>query len=93
MKAHLNRDERIEIRISQEDMTIFKKAQQLSGDKTFNSFLVRVLRSYSQKIISENEQILASQRDREIFFDAVFSDLQPNEKLTAAANRYNTKKL
>jgi uncharacterized protein (DUF1778 family) len=75
MEAHLNRDERIEIRISHEDMNIFKRAQKLSGDKTFSSFLVRVLRSYSQNIISENERILASQRDREIFFDAVFSDL------------------
>lgn len=90
MEAHLNRDERIEIRISNDDKNIFKRAQKLSGDKTFSSFLVRVLRSYSQNIISEHERILTSQRDREIFFDAVFSDLQPNEKLTAAANRYKT---
>jgi uncharacterized protein (DUF1778 family) len=92
MEAHSNRDERIEIRISQKDKAIFKKAQKLSGDKTFNSFIVRILRSYSKQIISEDERILASKRDRDVFFDAVFSDLQPNEKLTAAANRYKSTK-
>jgi uncharacterized protein (DUF1778 family) len=92
MEAHLNRDERIEIRISHEDKTIFKKAQQLSGDKTFSSFLVRILRSYSKNIISENERILVSQRDRDVFFAAVFADLEPNEKLKSAAKRYKSVK-
>ena len=42
MEAPLNKDERVEIRISSHDKRIFQEAQKLSGDKSFSSFIVRV---------------------------------------------------
>jgi uncharacterized protein (DUF1778 family) len=91
MQVQLNKEERIEIRVSAKDKDRFKKAQELSGDKTFSSFLVRVLRQHSDKIISEKEKFLKSERDKEIFFNAVLEDAQPNYYLREAAERYNTK--
>jgi uncharacterized protein (DUF1778 family) len=38
MQVQLNKEERIEIRVSAKDKDRFKKAQELSGDKTFSSF-------------------------------------------------------
>jgi len=38
--------------------------------------------------IREHDTILASEKDREIFFDALMNPLGPNEKLCNAAERY-----
>lgn len=90
METQLKKDERIEIRISDQDKRIFKKAQKLSGDKTFSGFIIRAIRIHAEHIIAKEELILASKRDREIFFDAVFGDHVPNNQLIAAAKGYRS---
>ena len=90
MEAQANKDERIEIRVSSQDKRIFKKAQRLSGDTTFSSFIIRAVRNQAENIIAENERILASNRDRKIFFDAIFGNKEPNENLVAAAKKYKS---
>lgn len=91
MKMSLKKEERIEIRVSVEDKEVFKKAQELSGDRTFSGFIIRILRMQAERIISERDKIIASDRDRKIFFDTVFGDQEPNEKLVAAAKRYKSR--
>jgi uncharacterized protein (DUF1778 family) len=86
-----NKDERIEIRISAADKQVFMKAQKMSGDKSFSSFLVRIVKEKASEIIAKNEAIIASEQDREKFFEAVFSSQKPNQKLTEAAKRYKSK--
>lgn len=90
MEAPLNKDERIEIRVSSHDKRIFKKAQKLSGDKSFSSFIVRVVKKQAEEIVAKNDRIIASERDREIFFEAVFGDKKPNSNLIKAAKRYKS---
>lgn len=92
MDTQLNKDERIEIRVSAQDKRIFKKAQKLSGDKTFSSFILRVVRQEAEEIVAKNDRVIASDRDRQIFFDAIFSNQQPNQKLRNAAQNYKSKK-
>lgn len=90
MDAQLSKDERIEIRVSSHDKRIFQKAQKLSGDKSFSSFIIRVLKKHSEEIVANNERILASDRDREIFFNAVFGNEKPNNILVNAAKKYKS---
>jgi len=90
MKAPVNKDERVEIRISSHDKRIFQEAQKLSGDKSLNNFIVRVAKKQTEEIVAKNNRIIASERDREIFFDAVFRDSKPNLNLIEAANRYKS---
>lgn len=90
MEAPLNKDERIEIRISAHDKRIFQKAQKLSGDKSFSSFIVRVVKKQAEEIVAKNDRIIASESDREIFFEAVFGDKKPNSNLIKAAKRYKS---
>lgn len=87
----INKEERIEVRVSARDKQLFRRAQKISGDKSFSSFIVRVLKAYSEEVVHKNDRIIASERDREIFFDAVFRDLEPNEQLLEAAKRYKSK--
>lgn len=90
MEAQMDKNERIEIRISSHDKRMFQKAQELSGDKSFSGYVTRVLRKHAEEIVAKNEQIIASERDRNIFFDAVLRDSKPNTNLVEAAARYKS---
>ncbi len=90
MKAQLSKDERIEIRVSSHDKRIFQKAQKLSGDKSFSSFIVRIVKQQAEEIVEKNSRIIASERDRQIFFDAVFGESTPNSNLVEAAKKYKS---
>lgn len=90
MEAQVNKNERIEIRVSPYDKRIFQKAQKLSGDKSFSSFIIRIVKEQAEEIVSKNDKIIASERDREIFFDAVFGNDTPNNNLVAAAKKYKS---
>ncbi|MDJ1485903.1 DUF1778 domain-containing protein [Cytophagaceae bacterium YF14B1] len=95
MKQSINvkqsvKQERIDIRVSQEEKDLFLEAQQISGEKSLTSFLLHLLRDKSKEIIEEKKRILASEQDRNIFFDAIFSDQAPNQALIEAANRYKS---
>jgi uncharacterized protein (DUF1778 family) len=85
-----NKDERIEIRISSYDKQIFRKAQKLSGDKSFSSFITRIVKEQSEEIIIKKDKIIASERDRKKFFDAVFGNIKPNQNLVEAAKKYKS---
>jgi uncharacterized protein (DUF1778 family) len=84
------KQERIDIRVTPEEKSLFLQAQQISGEKSFSSFLIRILKNKSHEIIEENQRILASERDRNIFFDAIFSDQAPNQALKEAAQRFKS---
>lgn len=86
-----SKDERIELRVSSADKRIFKRAQKFSGDKSFSSFIIRIVRKQAEEIISKNDKIIASEKDRQIFFDAVFGNKKPNQNLIEAAKRFKSK--
>ncbi len=67
---------------------IFQKAQKLSGDKSFSSFVVRIVKEQAEEIVAKNDRVIASERDREIFFEAVFGDSNPNRNIVEAAKKY-----
>ena len=92
MEAQINKDERIELRVSSTDKRIFRRAQKLSGDKSFSSFIVRVVKQQAEEIVAKNDRILATEKDRQVFFDVVFGKSKPNKNLVEAAKRYKSKK-
>lgn len=90
MKELASKDERIEIRLSAEDKELFQRVQKISNDKSFSSFVIRIVKDYAQSFIAEHERILASEKDRQIFFDAVFGNIEPIENLKEAGKRYTS---
>lgn len=91
MEAEISKDERIELRVTSTDKRIFRRAQKLSGDKSFSSFIVRVVKQKAEEIVAKNDRIIATEKDRKVFFDAVFGNSKPNENLVEAAKRYKSK--
>ncbi|SEJ03735.1 Uncharacterized conserved protein, DUF1778 family [Cyclobacterium xiamenense] len=92
MDVQSGKDERIELRVSAADKRIFRRAQKLSGDKSFSSFIVRVVKQHAEEIVAKNDRIIATEKDRNVFFDAVFGNSKPNQNLVEAAKRYKSKK-
>ncbi|MFV0553589.1 MAG: DUF1778 domain-containing protein [Mangrovibacterium sp.] len=90
MEAQINTTERIEFRISAYDKRIFQKAQELCGDKSFNNFILRIAKTRAEEIVRKNEQIIASESDRNLFFDTIFADSEPNSNLITAAQKYKS---
>ena len=88
METPSKKSERIDLRITLADKELFKKAQLLSGDSSLSSFLVRILKQKTQEIVADKESIIVSERDRKTFFDAVFGDSEPSDKLKKATERY-----
>ncbi|MFW6225300.1 MAG: DUF1778 domain-containing protein [Bacteroidota bacterium] len=52
-----------------------------------SAFITRIVKLKANSIIEGNKRILASERDKNIFFDAVFSDSVPNQKLKKSAEK------
>ena len=92
MEGQLVKNKRIELRLSEAEKEIFQKAQELSGDKSFSSFVVRIVKKEAEEIVAKHNKVLASERDRELFFTAVFADLEPNQNLREAAQKHKLKK-
>ena len=79
---------RFELRLSEEDKAFFERASKISGHKTLTGFVTSIVREQAKKIINEDEQILSSKKDKEIFFNAILANIEPSNKLKQAANKY-----
>ena len=80
---------RFDTRLSQEQKEYLEYASRLGGFKTLSEFILTSAKTYADQIIDRHEQILASAKDREIFFAALLRPSKPNAKLKAAAEKYN----
>ncbi len=86
-KLHLEKA-RFDTRLSKEQKAFFERAARLGGFRSLTDFVVLTVQKRAKEIILEREQILASKKDSEIFFDAITNSGKPNQKLSEAANEY-----
>ena len=88
MKTLEIKQSRFELRLSTEDKMFFERASRISGHKTLASFITSIVRERAKKILKDKEQILSSEKDKEIFFNAILSNNEPGEKLKKASEKY-----
>lgn len=79
---------RFDTRLSKEQKKLFEYAASLEGFHSLSEFVILTVQEKAKKIIKEHNTLLASQRDKEIFFDALLNPKEPNNNLKAAAKRY-----
>lgn len=78
-------DSRIEFRVSKEDKAFFEYASHLKGFKSFSEFARLAIQKEAQAIVENESIILASKRDKEIFFQALMGkESKPNKALLSA---------
>ena len=88
MKAAKEEVTRFDTRLSKEQKMLFEKAASLGGYRNLTSFIIVTVQNRANEIIRAQEQILASSRDAEIFFEALANAMKPNNDLFLAAQEY-----
>ena len=79
---------RFDTRLPKEQKDFFERAARLGGYRNLTDFVVIAVQEKAKEIISENERIIASQKDSEIFFNAVLNPKAPNSDLSKAADAF-----
>ena len=80
---------RFDTRLPKEQKEFFEYAARLGGFRTLTEFFIFSAKERAKKIVAEHNKILASERDRKIFFNAIMNSQKPNKKLRSAALKYN----
>lgn len=83
-----SRAARFDARLSFEQKDLFERAAELGGFKNLSDFIISASKKEAEKIIENSEKILASNRDKKIFFNALINPAEPNENLISAKNNY-----
>lgn len=80
---------RFDTRLSLEQKQLFEKAAILGGYRNLTDFVTVTVQNKAKEIIEERERIIASQRDKELFFDSLVNSPKPNNDLLSAKDEYN----
>lgn len=80
---------RFDTRLDKEQKAFFEYAASLGGFRTLTEFVIYATQKQAKEIVSEHDRILASQKDREIFFNALANPPEPNEDLQNAVSELN----
>lgn len=81
---------RFDVRLSREQKKLFEKAAVLGDFRNLTDFVISAVQEKAKEIIREKEQIIASEKDSQIFFDAVTNPKKPSKTLKKALEAYNT---
>lgn len=79
---------RFDAKIPKIQKGLFEYAARLGGFRTLTDFIINTVQEKATAIIQEHNTILASEEDREIFFNALTNPAGPNQKLRDTAERY-----
>lgn len=79
---------RFDTRLSKEQKVFFERAARVGGYRSLTDFVVLTVQEKAKEIIAEKEQIIASKKDSEVFFDAITNSPKANKNLIDATNEY-----
>ena len=79
---------RFDTRLPQDQKEFFERAASLGGYRNLSDFIISATKKEADKMIESNERIIASNRDKTIFFNAMIDPAEPNENLMSAKNDY-----
>jgi uncharacterized protein (DUF1778 family) len=79
---------RFDAKIPRAQKEFFEYAASIGGYRTLTDFIINAVQEKANVIVREHDTIIASERDREIFFEAFTNPPEPNDKLKKAAAFY-----
>lgn len=89
MGTSIKEHARFDARLPKEQKQFFEKAALLGGYRSLTDFIILTVQEKAKEIILEKEQIIASERDSQIFFDAITKPRKPSRTLKRALDDYN----
>ena len=79
---------RFDTRLSQSQKQLFEEAARISGFKSLSEFVIYTTQEAATAIVQKHNAILASEKDRKVFFELVANPPKPNQELLKAARNY-----
>jgi uncharacterized protein (DUF1778 family) len=89
MRTAPSEQARFDARLPKDQKSLFEKAAYLGGYRNLTDFVILTVQEKAKEIIKEKEKIIASEKDSEIFFDAITNPKKPSETLKKAYDDYN----
>ena len=89
MSTAIKEQARFDARLSKEQKQFFEKAAYLGGFRSLTDFVILTVQEKAKEIVQEKEQIISSEKDSQIFFDAITNPKKPSETLKNALEDYN----
>ena len=90
MSTAVKEQARFDARLSKEQKLFFEKAAYLGGFRSLTDFVILTVQEKAKEIVKENEQIIASERDSQLFFEAIVNPQKPSKTLKKALEDYTT---
>ncbi|WP_269009702.1 DUF1778 domain-containing protein [Aquirufa ecclesiirivi] len=88
IKSSVKEQSRFDARLPKEQKQLFEKAATLGGYRNLSDFVFQSAQEKAQEIIQQQELILASEKDAQLFFDALTHANEPSEGLKKAFQEY-----
>ncbi|MBN9349841.1 MAG: DUF1778 domain-containing protein [Chitinophagaceae bacterium] len=88
MSTAIKEQARFDAKLPKEQKQFFEKAAYLGGFRSLTDFVILTVQEKAKEIIQEKEQIIASERDSQIFFDAITKPKKPSKNLKDAFEDY-----
>jgi uncharacterized protein (DUF1778 family) len=88
MSITVKKEARFDARLPLEQKQFLEKAASLGGFRSLTDFVILTVQEKAKEIIKEKEQIIASEKDSEIFFDAITNPKKPSTNLKSAFKDY-----
>ena len=79
----------LKLRLTKQKKAFFEQIASLGGFKSLNDFIIHSADQQASKISQERKKILASEKDRKVFFDALMAPPKPKQALKKAFKKYN----
>ncbi len=90
MSTAVKEQARFDARLSKEQKLFFEKAAYLGGFRSLTDFVILTVQEKAKEIVKEKEQIIASERDSQLFFEAIVNPQKPSKTLKKALEDYTT---
>ena len=88
MSTTVKKEARFDARLPLEQKQFLEKAASLGGFRSLTDFVILTVQEKAKEIIKEKERIIASEKDSEIFFDAITNHKKPSTNLKSVFEDY-----
>jgi len=79
---------RFDARLTRSQKDLFEEAARIKGFKSLSEFVIHTTQEAAAVIVERHHAILATERERKVFFDALTNPPKPNKALAQAAKSY-----
>jgi uncharacterized protein (DUF1778 family) len=86
--SYANEQARFDARLTRGQKEFFELAARISGFKSLSEFVIHSTQQVATSIVEKHNAILATEKDRKIFFDTLVNPPKPNKSLKEAAKHY-----